>query len=198
MQGNRGAFSEIKVNLKWPNDIFINKKKIGGILIETLYKCKNPNKVFAFVGVGINIKSPAYNKPNKNPDIKDTNDSNIIDQPFTDLTTEVLNKYKKEVTINKDDIIISILKNINNYMEFLTTKDQGSNSTKIKEYLIKRWNQKDQYFKQKVLIKTKVNGDYKIIEGIHNGITNKGEIKLKIEQKKTILIRDGSIISYYF
>lgn len=38
----------IQCKLKWPNDIFFNKKKVGGILIE-----KNNN--IAVIGIGINV-----------------------------------------------------------------------------------------------------------------------------------------------
>ena len=44
-----------KVKFKWPNDIFINKKKIAGILIETSVL---DNTVTQFIiGIGVNIKS---------------------------------------------------------------------------------------------------------------------------------------------
>ncbi len=39
----------IPVKLKWPNDLVVGKKKLGGILIETL-------EVLALVGVGINVE----------------------------------------------------------------------------------------------------------------------------------------------
>jgi len=38
--------------IKWPNDIYINSKKVGGILIETLSKDKNNIVV---VGIGLNV-----------------------------------------------------------------------------------------------------------------------------------------------
>ena len=43
-------FSNIQCTLKWPNDIILNDKKIGGILIET--KNNNP---FLVIGIGLNI-----------------------------------------------------------------------------------------------------------------------------------------------
>ena len=38
--------------IKWPNDIYINSKKVGGILIETVSKDKNNIVV---VGIGLNV-----------------------------------------------------------------------------------------------------------------------------------------------
>jgi BirA family biotin operon repressor/biotin-[acetyl-CoA-carboxylase] ligase len=41
-----------KIMLKWPNDILIGKKKIGGILIEN--EIKQKKVLYAIIGIGIN------------------------------------------------------------------------------------------------------------------------------------------------
>ena len=46
------SFTNIHCNLKWPNDIILNNKKIGGILIET-----NRNSPFFIIGVGLNVNA---------------------------------------------------------------------------------------------------------------------------------------------
>ena len=47
-------FISKKINIKWPNDIIIEKKKVCGILQEVIsYK----EKQFLIVGLGINIES---------------------------------------------------------------------------------------------------------------------------------------------
>ena len=50
---------EKNVNLKFPNDIFVNKKKICGVLQETII---STNRKFLIIGIGINLIS--------NPNIK--------------------------------------------------------------------------------------------------------------------------------
>ena len=52
----REVISE-EVKIKWPNDVFINDKKAGGILIETCLK--NQNK-FAVIGIGLNINQDSF------------------------------------------------------------------------------------------------------------------------------------------
>lgn len=47
------SFTRRKVSIKWPNDIFIEAHKIGGILIETNWK--NGRVEGAIVGIGVNI-----------------------------------------------------------------------------------------------------------------------------------------------
>ena len=44
-----------KVKFKWPNDVFVNNKKIAGILIET--SVLNNTVTQFIIGIGVNIKS---------------------------------------------------------------------------------------------------------------------------------------------
>ncbi len=62
------------VQLKWPNDLFLSEKKVGGILLEVLGDPSGPCSVI--VGVGINhCISDAVGES--------------IDQPFTDIVSQV-------------------------------------------------------------------------------------------------------------
>jgi BirA family biotin operon repressor/biotin-[acetyl-CoA-carboxylase] ligase len=46
------------VQLKWPNDLILNKSKCGGVLIENI-SSKNENNHIIAIGIGVNlIKSP--------------------------------------------------------------------------------------------------------------------------------------------
>ena len=80
-----------KISIKSPNDLLVNKKKICGILQETL---KKANTTYFIVGVGINLI--------KSPYIKNYQTTNLLE-----LTKIKVNKTK----------IISELKNI--YEEFI-------------------------------------------------------------------------------
>jgi len=46
------------VEIKWPNDIYVNKKKIGGILIENQFKGSIINQ--AVIGLGLNINQTDF------------------------------------------------------------------------------------------------------------------------------------------
>jgi BirA family biotin operon repressor/biotin-[acetyl-CoA-carboxylase] ligase len=62
------------VKLKWPNDIYVEQKKLGGILLEMIGDPAGHCTVV--VGVGLNIAMPAQQ-------------GSAIDQDWTDVTTEL-------------------------------------------------------------------------------------------------------------
>ena len=46
---------KITTQIKWPNDIWINQKKVAGILVESTFQSLNPQWIV--IGIGININS---------------------------------------------------------------------------------------------------------------------------------------------
>ncbi len=54
--------SGFEAEIKWPNDIYINGKKVAGILIEPHIKEAQINNVI--VGIGLNVNQRHFNHPN--------------------------------------------------------------------------------------------------------------------------------------
>ena len=52
------ALTRVDVKIKWPNDIYIADRKIGGILIENILKGKTWKS--AVVGIGINVNQTSF------------------------------------------------------------------------------------------------------------------------------------------
>lgn len=47
-----------RVNIKWPNDIFVNAKKAVGVLVENIYRGSNWSH--AIIGIGINLNQVKF------------------------------------------------------------------------------------------------------------------------------------------
>ncbi len=73
----------VQANVKWPNDIWVQNKKIAGILIESKIK---KNKVVAIIGIGLNIQS--------NRELQNT-----VKQPWTSLDQVRIKSVEKNALV---------------------------------------------------------------------------------------------------
>ena len=99
------AFNGLGVNdaqLKWPNDVLVDGKKLAGILIELQGDLEGPSA--AVIGVGVNLNLPK-------------NVLNSIDQPAIDLV-DVSAK-----SINQSELLGVILKHLSDVLS--TFESQG-------------------------------------------------------------------------
>ena len=81
---------KIKLSIKLPNDLLINKKKVCGILQETII---NNDKKFIIIGIGINLI--------KNPIIKNYPTTNLLEETGLKITRfKLLNVIKKDFEKN--------------------------------------------------------------------------------------------------
>ena len=54
------SLAGVKVGLKWVNDLFINGKKVGGILTESTIDGESGNLDYVIVGIGVNVYDDVY------------------------------------------------------------------------------------------------------------------------------------------
>ena len=101
-----------KVYIKWPNDIYLNGKKLGGILIETELEGNEVNRVI--VGIGINI----------NGNMEDL-------KPVSDIATSL--KIEERRDFNRKEIFIRLLENIENKLGKL---EDFNPSEEINQFLL--------------------------------------------------------------
>jgi BirA family biotin operon repressor/biotin-[acetyl-CoA-carboxylase] ligase len=59
----------VRVGLKWPNDLYVDGRKLGGILIETRWRHARPDWIA--VGIGINVRAPGLATATGLPDTVD-------------------------------------------------------------------------------------------------------------------------------
>lgn len=91
----------VKTGIKWVNDIYLNDKKICGILTESSINSQNLSSEFAVLGIGINLSLAGVTLPN---DIKD-----IAGYIFEDKTDD---DFKKKLSIKILDNFFEYYKNL--------------------------------------------------------------------------------------
>ena len=97
----------IAAQLKWPNDIVVNDRKLGGILIETQGDMLGPT--IAVIGVGVNV--------NLSDAIKCA-----IDQPVTDITEVAADVPVRSPALDRNVLLATILTQL---VELLDQFQQG-------------------------------------------------------------------------
>jgi len=80
--------------IKWPNDIFWQQHKMGGILIETIDQMKK-----VVIGIGLNLRLSKESQSK-------------IDQDVIDLKTAM-----KAKTYSRDDLIITLINKLNHHLK---------------------------------------------------------------------------------
>jgi len=151
---------QIKSEIKWPNDIYINSKKVGGILIETINK--NTSNVVV-VGIGLNV----FMKNNLE-----------IDREWTSLTLE-----NEKMTFDRNIIIpdianeLIINKKVFEKEGFRHFKNEFNNLNFLKNKNIKLSNQENEN-----AVALEVNDDGSLNVRKKNKITKivSGEISINI------------------
>ncbi len=117
----------INVYLKWPNDLILQKKKLGGILIET--RVERERIIAAVIGIGINI--------------------NIDQKEFPENIKDIATSIFAETGLNYDreEIAISVLRAFDMLFRDNLTIDENINEADINHSasmkLIQKWKDLD-------------------------------------------------------
>lgn len=98
----------IECQIKWINDIYINNKKVGGILTEASTNFESGTIDYLILGIGINFNNPKGNFPDDLKEIADSlykGNSNGVNRNI--LCAEILNNILNIIPIIKDYDFIS-------------------------------------------------------------------------------------------
>ena len=83
----------IKAGIKWVNDVYINGKKVCGILTEASFSMENSGLEYAVLGIGINAYDPENGFPDEIKDIAGAVCEEKRENLRSHLASEVLNSF---------------------------------------------------------------------------------------------------------
>lgn len=149
--------ASVAARLKWPNDILLNSKKIAGILCEYLPDCSPA----VIIGIGINLNQTHF------------------PEEIQDIATSL--KLETGKTVNRTDIILSLLENLDReYGEFLQGKQEN---------LIQKWTERSDIFGKTVTVFQKG----KSLTGTAVGLTPEGKLVLQNSDGETLILDSGEV-----
>ena len=107
----------VESNLKWPNDVLIDNKKIAGVLIENQWN--NSNIVSSVVGVGLNVNQVDFQESFSATSLKKITNKNYNVDNILKVLCKKLNKYYNQLaSLNFDNIDIEYHQHLVNYNKF--------------------------------------------------------------------------------
>lgn len=127
---------QLDVELKWPNDIYLNKEKLAGVLVELDGQPQGPCQLV--IGIGINLQMPE-------------SASQQIDQAWTDLSQHCQ-------TIDKNDLVAQLT--------FSLEQRLAEFSEHGLQQMYQQWNSLNAFAKQYVELSTGNRSWQGICEGI--------------------------------
>jgi BirA family biotin operon repressor/biotin-[acetyl-CoA-carboxylase] ligase len=144
---------KLGLGLKWPNDIFLNDKKLAGMLLEG-GQLDSTQSTWIVIGIGINLTATA--------DLE-----NSIQRPIASL-----DQISQAKTIDADVLWLTILKELTEIIEIF----EQHSFAKLQE----EWNSWDIYKNKTCTI---IHNDQIQHEGIERGVDDQGHLLIESENK---------------
>ncbi len=156
--------SGVVFGLKWPNDIYRNGKKCGGILVESSSLLNPSDDHFAVVGIGINVDQRT-------------------DEFGADIVTTATSLYLEcDRVIDKKRLFSTVRSGLLNKMLSLQVKGFAP--------ILKEWKQKDILFGRKL---SWVNVKGKVVSGVSLGPDDNGRLHIREESGLVHEVISGDI-----
>ena len=182
----------IDTRLKWVNDLYIDKKKVGGVLTEGSFK--EDQLDFAVIGIGINVFAPAGGFPD---DIKTTATALLPDSDheldYYGLSPATQFPFEQSTRLLRDNLAGIIIGKLENWLDELEIDPKGTPKKLFSHYY--------EHFKwmvgEKVGVLDRISGNVKPFTV--RGLTHNYELVVADDVKRTEMPdkSDNTIVSAY-
>ena len=126
------------LKVKWPNDVWLNNKKLAGILLELYSGTNGSNQII--VGIGLNVSMPIENLVN-------------ITQAVTDLASH------GNIAVDRNVILANLLQQLNSDIELFMEKG-------FVDFIV-QWQLLDVYHNQEVEVRTGSTSTLGKVKGVN-------------------------------
>ena len=119
----------IKMHIKWVNDLYLEGKKVGGILTQAQLSKNGKELEWAIVGIGINISEPEEGFPEELKEIATTlskKDGQIKNRLIGEIVNEFISYYRN---LTKKEFIEEYSKRLLGLNEKITVKEGNEEYT---------------------------------------------------------------------
>ena len=161
-------------DIKWPNDILVNEKKICGILAETAETTKG---LAVVVGIGINIRSPGLSR--ELTDSATSIETEARPEP-TAIATGLQLDSKAAITSKTES---ALLRRFDLWYQVLQKEDGP-------KLIIDAWHERSTYFSGKLVSVSLGNGS---IAGATDGLEPNGALRVRIADGSINIIQSGGV-----
>lgn len=148
------------VQVKWPNDVLVQGKKIAGILIET--QPISDGDIAVVIGVGLNYKMPADK-------IKAWRGKSEVFMEITDIEREMMKQAMSKKT-NRADVAAILLQNIINVVQVYQMQPK---------YHLERFREQYDYCREKS-VEIILDND-EVLTGLARGVNDDAELQVMID-----------------
>ena len=170
------SFDLKRVQIKWPNDVYVDGVKIAGVLIETKMlksNADNKNTIAVVIGIGLNydmggIESSKCKLVSSEGDVQKKPDMTKFD--FADICSE-LKEYEPERLAVASKLLRNVMRTCHAY-----EKDTG--------FALNAFRQKYDYCRNKWV--DIILDDQSVISGVAKGVTDDAELIVEIDGVRQI------------
>lgn len=166
-----GVCPELDVQLKWPNDLYIKGKKLGGILIES-FSCEralSSERTLFAIGIGINVAMDWPSAPSE------------VQSRATCLSQSTARSIKREEVLH--ELIVQLANHIDQW------KEQPA-------CWFEQWHQRCFLIGKVISVNTLRDSGQKILSGLCEGVAQDGQLLLRTENGVLHSFNAGEVVSW--
>lgn len=160
----------LAVDIRWPNDLLLNRKKCGGILVESASAvnaaAESPMLRYAVIGVGINL-------------------NHLVFPPEIEPLATSLRK-ECDTEVSRDDLLISLLRSLHEELRLLIRQYRGVHNGLG---LLERFSAASTWVQGKP-VRVEEDGGY---TGITDGLDSRGFLRVRPDDGAVRTVLSGGV-----